>query len=107
MASGANHQHPLMAFAAECRMVVTAWLRPGDSTRDPRGKNFFRKCSGLWGSAPIVGYALTAALFGSFLDLVESQKRVVYSCGPVMRTIKVASGYKTGSSWMGRTAVAN
>jgi len=38
---GKRSHHPLMAFAAECRMVVTAWLRPGNTSDANNIENFF------------------------------------------------------------------
>jgi len=40
---GKRSHHPLLAFAAECRMVVTAWLRPGNTTDGANAENFLRE----------------------------------------------------------------
>ena len=40
---GKKSHHPLMAFAAECRMVINAWLRPGNTTDGSNVENFFRE----------------------------------------------------------------
>jgi hypothetical protein len=62
-----------MAFAAECRMVVNAWLRPGNSTDGANVENFFREVLGIFGQRHRVGLVRGDSGFsiGSFLDLLE------------------------------------
>ena len=40
---GKRSHHPLMAFAAECRMVITAWLRPVNTTDSSNAQNFLHE----------------------------------------------------------------
>jgi hypothetical protein len=87
---GKRSHHPLMAFAAECRMVVTAWLRPGDSTTNNNLENFFREALVVFGDRHKVGLLRADSGFcvGSFLDLVESKDVSYIVVARVLRTIK-------------------
>jgi hypothetical protein len=73
---GKRSHHPLMAFAAECRMVINAWLRPGNSTANTNVENFFREVLGTFGQRHRVGLVRADSGFctGSFLDLLEEQR---------------------------------
>jgi hypothetical protein len=73
---GKKSHHPLMAFAAECRMVVNAWLRPGNSTDGANVENFFREVLGIFGKRHRVGLVRGDSGFsiGSFLDLLEENR---------------------------------
>ena len=87
---GKRSQHPLMAFAAECRMVVTAWLRPGDSTANTNVENFFREVLTVFGDRHKVGLLRADSGFciGSFLDLLESKNVSYIVVARVLSTIK-------------------
>lgn len=71
---GKRSHHPLMAFAAECRMVVTAWLRPGNTTDNSNVENFFREVLAVLGTRHRIGLVRGDSGFcvGTFLDLLES-----------------------------------
>ena len=87
---GKRSQHPLMAFAAECRMVVTAWLRPGDSTAGTNVENFFREVMAVFADRHRIGLLRADSGFciGSFLDLVESKNVSYIVVARVLGTIK-------------------
>jgi len=72
---GKRSHHPLMAFAAECRMVINAWLRPGNTTDGTNVENFFREVLGIFGQRHRVGLVRGDSGFsiGSFLDLLEEK----------------------------------
>lgn len=76
---GKKSHHPLMAFAAECRMVVNAWLRPGNTNDGANAVNFFREVLGVFGQRHRVGLVRADCGFciGSFLDLLE-EKQIDY-----------------------------
>jgi hypothetical protein len=105
---GKRSQHPLMAFAAECRMVVTAWLRPGDSTAHTNVENFFRETLAVFGERHKIGLlrADSGFCFGSFLDLVESKNVSYIVVGRALATIKrKLTGLQDWAQLDGRTAV--
>lgn len=72
---GKPSHHPLMAFAAECRRVVTAGLGPGNRREGSNVENFFQAVLAVLGPRPRIGLRRCDCDFclGSFLDLVESQ----------------------------------
>lgn len=72
---GKRSHHPLLAFAAECRMVITAWLRPGNACDNNNAENFFREVLAVFGERHRIGLLRCDCAFcmGSFLDLVESK----------------------------------
>jgi len=72
---GKKCHHPLMAFAAECRMVITAWLRPGDTNDCNNVENFFREVLAILGRRHRVGLLRCDCGFciGGFLDFLEAQ----------------------------------
>jgi len=72
---GKRSHHPLMAFAAECRMVITAWLRPGNVCDNNNAENFFREVLAVFGERHRIGLLRCDCGFcaGNFLDLVESK----------------------------------
>lgn len=76
---GKKSHHPLMAFAAECRMVINAWLRPGNTTDGTNVENFFREVLGIFGQRHRIGLVRGDSGFsiGSFLDLLE-EKQIDY-----------------------------
>ena len=73
---GKKSHHPLMAFAAECRMVINAWLRPGNTTDGNNIENFFREVLLILGKRHRIGLVRGDSGFciGSFLDLLEEQR---------------------------------
>ena len=72
---GKKSHHPLMAFAAECRMVISAWLRPGDASDSNNVENFFREVLRVLGKRHKIGLLRCDCGFcmGSFLDLLEAE----------------------------------
>ena len=87
---GKKSHHPLMAFAAECRMVITSWLRPGNTTDSSNAENFFREVLRIFGQRHRVGLLRCDSGFciGSFLDLVESQAINYIVVARLLGTIK-------------------
>lgn len=87
---GKRSQHPLMAFAAECRMVVTAWLRPGDSTANTNVENFFAEVLRVFGNRHRIGLLRADSGFcvGSFLDVVEAAEVSYIVVARLLGTIK-------------------
>lgn len=69
-----SHQ-PLFAFAADLRMVLHAWLRPGDVGNSNGVCYFFKEALDLLGSRHKVGLVRADAGFydGEFLDLLEGK----------------------------------
>jgi hypothetical protein len=72
---GKRSQHPLLAFAAECRMVITAWLRPGNTTDSSNAQNFLGEVLGVFGQRHRIGLLRCDSGFctGGFLDWVEAR----------------------------------
>jgi len=87
---GKKSHHPLMAFAAECRMVITAWLRPGDTTDSSNAENFFREVLAIFGQRHRIGLLRCDSGFcvGRFLDLVESRSISYIVVARLLPTIK-------------------
>jgi len=73
---GKRSHHPLIAFAAECRMVVSAWLRPGNTTDGSNVENFFQEVLAVLGKRHRVGLLRADSGFciGRFFDLLEDQR---------------------------------
>jgi len=71
---GKRSHHPLMAFAAECRMVITAWLRPGNTTDSSNAQNFLSEVLRVFGQRHRIGLLRCDSGFciGAFLDAVEA-----------------------------------
>lgn len=72
---GEKSHHPLLAFVAETRMIISAWLRPGNTTDSTNAENFFREVLSILGQQHRIGLLRCDSGFciGSFLDLVEAQ----------------------------------
>ena len=72
---GKRSHHPLMAFAAECRMVISAWLRPGNTTDSSNAQNFLNEVLNVFGQRHRIGLLRCDSGFciGGFLDYVEAQ----------------------------------
>jgi hypothetical protein len=64
-----------MAFAAECRMVISAWLRPGHTTDSSNARNFLQEVLQVLGTRHRIGLLRCDSGFciGSFLDYVEER----------------------------------
>jgi hypothetical protein len=71
---GKRSHHPLMAFAAECRMVVSAWLRPGNTTDSSNAQNFLQEVLNVFGTRHRIGLLRCDSGFcvGGFLDYAEA-----------------------------------
>jgi hypothetical protein len=87
---GKKSHHPLMAFAAECRMVITAWLRPGNTTDSTNAENFFREVLAIFGQRHRVALLRCDSGFcvGRFLDLVETNEISYIVVARLLSTIK-------------------
>lgn len=72
---GKRSHHPLMAFAAECRMVISAWLRPGNTTDNSNASNFLNEVISVLGQKHRIGLLRCDSGFciSDFLDNVESR----------------------------------
>src|SRR5262245_23303618 len=68
---GKRSHHPLIAFAAECRMVVNAWLRPGNTADASNAENFLGEVLQVMGKRHRIGLLRADSGFciGRFLDL--------------------------------------
>jgi hypothetical protein len=90
---GKKSHHPLMAFAAECRMAVTAWLRPGNTTDGSNVENFFREVLATLAPRHRIGLVRGDSGFclGTLLQLMEERKTdyvvVARMLGPLNRRI--------------------
>lgn len=73
---GKKSHHPLMAFAAECRMVVTAWLRPGNTTDGNNVEHFFNEVLATLSPRHRIGLMRGDSGFclGSLLQLLEAKQ---------------------------------
>jgi hypothetical protein len=87
---GKRSHHPLMAFAAECRMVITAWLRPGNTTDSTNVENFFREVLSIFGQRHRIGLLRCDSGFciGGFLDLLESEAINYIVVARVLATVR-------------------
>ena len=106
---GKQSHHPLMAFAAECRMVITAWLRPGNTSDSSNVENFFREVLAVMGPRHRIGLLRADSGFciGGFLDLLEANGISYIVVARVMATIKRRlAGLKDWVELDGRTAVS-
>jgi hypothetical protein len=106
---GKKSHHPLMAFAAECRMVITAWLRPGDTTDANNAENFFREVLAVLGARHRIGLLRADSGFciGSFMDLLEAQAIFYILVARLHSTIRrQVAGLKDWLELDGQTAVA-
>jgi hypothetical protein len=73
---GKRSHHPLIAFAAECRMVVSAWLRPGNTADASNVGNFFQEVLNVLGPRHRIGLVRADSGFciGNFFDLLEQEQ---------------------------------
>jgi Transposase DDE domain group 1 len=87
---GKKSHHPLMAFAAECRMVITAWLRPGNVSDNSNAENFFREVLAVFGQRHRIGLLRCDCGFcaGSFLGLLESKGVNYIIPVPLLSTVR-------------------
>jgi len=106
---GKKSHHPLIAFAAECRMVVNAWLRPGNTTDGTNVENFFREVLGIFGKRHRVGLVRGDSGFciGSFMDLLEENRiDYVIVCRVLATLRRQITGLKDWVQLDERTAAA-
>lgn len=106
---GQRSHHPLMAFASECRMVITAWLRPGDTTDCSNVRNFFLEVLAVLGQRHKVGLLRADSGFcmGDFLDLVEAKGTSYIIAARLRPTIKAKlAGIQNWLSLDGASAVS-
>jgi hypothetical protein len=70
---GKRSHHPLMAFAAEARMVVNAWLRPGNTNDASNVENFYTEALNILRPRHRVGLVRADSGFcvGKFLECLE------------------------------------
>jgi hypothetical protein len=87
---GKRSHHPLMAFAAECRMVISAWLRPGNTTDSSNAQNFLNEVLSVFGQRHRIGLLRCDSGFciGGFLDYVEAKALSYIVVTRLQRTIK-------------------
>lgn len=87
---GKRSHHPLMAFAAECRMVISAWLRPGNTTDSSNATNFFNEVLSVFGQRHRIGLLRCDSGFcvSDFLDNVEAKRISYIVVTRLQRTIK-------------------
>lgn len=72
---GKKSHHPLFAFVADVRMVLHAWLRPGDTSTCNGSIEFLEEALSLLGRRHRVGLVRADAGFydGKFLDHLEAK----------------------------------
>jgi len=105
---GKKSQHPLMAFAAEARMVITAWLRPGNTTDSSNAENFLREVLAVFGKRHRIGLLRCDSGFcnGTFLDLLEERSISYIVVARLRPTVKrQIAGLKDWIELDGRVAV--
>lgn len=105
---GQKSHPPLRAFAAECRMVITAWLRAGDTTDSSNAENFFREVLAVFGARHRIGLLRCDSGFcvGGFLDLVEAHDLEYIVVARLLATVKrQVAGLKDWLPIDGDTAV--
>ncbi len=87
---GKRSHHPLMAFAAECRMVISAWLRPGNTTDSSNAQNFLNEVLSVFGQRHRIGLLRCDSGFcvGGFLDEVEAKELAYIVVTRLQTTIK-------------------
>lgn len=98
---GSHCHKPLFAFVGTVRMVLHAWLRPGN-TADTNGvSEFFLEALGFLGERHKVGLVRADAGFydGKFFELLEGRKlSYIVGCrinGPVRNEIRQQRGWVT------------
>lgn len=87
---GKRSHHPLIAFAAECRMVVSAWLRPGNTADGSNAENFLEEVLRVMGRRHRIGLLRADSGFciGSFFDLLEHSRIDYIVVARVMGTLR-------------------
>jgi hypothetical protein len=83
-------QHPLLAFAAEVRMVVHAWMRPGNTNAGCNAEGFFREVLTVLDGRHKIGLVRADSGFGigTFLSLLEDKAIHYIVVARNMRTIR-------------------
>ena len=105
---GEKSHHPLMAFVAETRMIISAWLRPGNTTDSSNAENFFREVLAVLGQRHRIGLLRCDSGFciGSFFDLVEGHGIDYIVPARLLATVKrQVAGIKNWVEIDGSTAV--
>ena len=106
---GKKSHHPLMAFASECRMVVNAWLRPGNTSDGSSVENFFREVLRILRPRHRIGLVRADSGFciGSLLGLLEAEGIDYIVVARVLKTVQhQIAGLKHWVALDYRTAVA-
>lgn len=72
---GRRSHHPLFAFVADLRMILHAWLRPGNTAACNGAADFFQEAIALLGSTHRIGLVRADSGFfsGEFMNLLESK----------------------------------
>lgn len=96
---GKKSHHPPMAFAAECRMVITAWLRPGNTTDSTNAENFFREVLAIFGQRHRIGLLRCDIPAG----LLRLQPDVAVSTGALGSSVKAHLKHLAGSMLCNRS----
>jgi hypothetical protein len=106
---GKRSHHPLMAFAAECRMVVNAWLRPGNTNDGTNVENFFTEVLRILGAKQKIGLVRADSGFclGNFLETLEGNAIDYIVVARLLPTLKRhIAGLKEWVEIDGRVAVS-
>ena len=87
---GKRSHHPLMAFAAEIRMVVNAWLRPGSTNDGSNVENFFQEVLRILGSKHRIGLVRGDSGFclGHLLETLEKNGTDYIIVARILPTLK-------------------
>lgn len=87
---GRPSHHPLMAFVADIRMVLHAWLRCANTASSSNVNNFFEEAIELLGPEHRIGVVRADSGFFSdeFLSLLESRKYSYIVAAKLIPTIK-------------------
>jgi hypothetical protein len=106
---GKRSHHPLMAFAAEIRMVVNAWLRPGSTNDGSNVENFFQQVLRILGPKHRVGLVRADSGFclGNFLETLEKNGTDYIIVARILPTLKrQIAGLREWLQIDGKVAVA-
>jgi len=86
---GRASHHPLMAFNAELRMVVNAWLRPGNTGSLSNSEAFMNETFSILGDKKVGLVRADSGFFGqSFLEYFETRKIHYITAVKMFSTIK-------------------
>jgi hypothetical protein len=89
---GKPSHHPLFAFVADLRMVLHAWLRPGNTASCSGISLFFQEALELLGSRHRIGLVRADSGFydGEFIELLESKSADYIIAVRMYRPFKLA-----------------